>query len=165
MSNRIVLISTAGRQEQEVEANAALSPGHLVETLSTGKVQKHSTEGGLAERHFATEDALQGRTKDDAYAADDKVMSVYALPGDVISRMSVENDQIDVGLSVGQRVDSTWSPFAASFVLLVIGRGHIERGLDFLIGFGLGLWLRLDDSNGVWADLGSVVPRFGCNEG
>ena len=96
-SNRIVLISQAGRQEQEVEAFAALSPGHLVETLSTGKVQKHSTEGGLAERHFATEDALQGNTKDDAYSAGDKVMSVYALPGDVINALIRDGQNLAVG--------------------------------------------------------------------
>ena len=97
MSNRIVLISTAGRQEQEKEASAALSPGHLIETLSTSKVQKHSTEGGLAERHFATEDALQGRTKDDAYATDDKVMSTFALPGDVINALIGPGPAIVVG--------------------------------------------------------------------
>lgn len=87
MANRIVLISTAGRQEQEADANAAINPGNLLEVLSTGKVQKHATEGGLAERSFATEDALQGNTIATAYAADDKVFIVFALPGDVINAL------------------------------------------------------------------------------
>lgn len=58
---------------EEALAEAAITPGHLVERISTGKVQKHSTEGGHAELMFAVEDALQGRNIDTAYAADELV--------------------------------------------------------------------------------------------
>jgi len=57
----------------EYPASAALKPGHLVETLSTGKVQKHATHGGVSEMMIALEDALQGNGVTDAYAADDVV--------------------------------------------------------------------------------------------
>ena len=68
----------------EHPASAALSPGHLVELLSTGKVRKHATAGGFAETAFAEEDALQGRTVDTAYAADEPVMIAIAQRGAIV---------------------------------------------------------------------------------
>jgi hypothetical protein len=52
----------------EIRAAAALSPGHILEKTSAGTCQKHSLEGGAAERMFAEIDALQGNTLSDAYA-------------------------------------------------------------------------------------------------
>lgn len=69
---------------EEYPASAALKPGHLLELLSTGKVQKHSTSGGTAEKMFAKEDALQGNTITTAYAADDVVSCVIASPGTTV---------------------------------------------------------------------------------
>jgi len=80
MPNKIKLIGYG--HHEEANAAEALNPGHLVEIDSSGEVQKHATEGGLAERLFAKEDALQGKTVDDAYAADDVVSIHAALPGD-----------------------------------------------------------------------------------
>jgi hypothetical protein len=83
-ANKIALISH-GRYE-EAPASAALKPGHLIELLSTGKVAKHATPGGLAERMFALEHQLEGYPVNlmDAYAADDPVQITLAYPGDVI---------------------------------------------------------------------------------
>ncbi len=107
MSNTIVLISNGGRHQQEAAADAALSPGHLLETVSTGKVKKHATEGGLAESHFATEDALQGKTITDAYEEDDRVMSTFALPGDVINALIGTGPAIAVGDALISAGDGT----------------------------------------------------------
>lgn len=85
--NTILLIGQCRGRHEEYKAKAALKPGHLIEQVldsSEAKVQKHSTYGGPAERMFATEDALQGKTVIDAYAIDDVVMCHLALPGDVI---------------------------------------------------------------------------------
>lgn len=79
---RIHLLGS-GRHEEALAA-AALKPGHLLATNSAGKVLKHATAGGVAERLFALEDALQGRTIATEYAADEIVGMVVAAPGDVV---------------------------------------------------------------------------------
>jgi len=69
-------------------ANAALSPGHLLERLSTDKVQKHSTEGGYWNYTVAKEQALgptagdlsKAGSVDDAYAANELVPIKVAQP-------------------------------------------------------------------------------------
>ena len=80
-----------GRQEEDI-AGGAILPGHLLATTSAAKtspnacgtVVKHATAGGASERKFALEDALQGKTIDDAYAEGDIVASVQCVPGDVV---------------------------------------------------------------------------------
>lgn len=64
-----------------IEAAAAFYPGHLLELTSAGEVQKHSTEGGYAERMLAIEDALQGSTIDTAYADGDLTAINHEQPG------------------------------------------------------------------------------------
>lgn len=72
-----------GRHEEGI-ANAAIKPGHLVELMSTGNYRSHATAGGSAERTFALEDALQGKTIADAFAANDQLPMVVAERGDVL---------------------------------------------------------------------------------
>src|SRR5690606_21102131 len=57
----------------ELPAAATIQPGMLLEETSAGKLQPHSTQAGFAEVIVAQEAALQGRTKDDAYSADEPV--------------------------------------------------------------------------------------------
>jgi len=75
-SNAIRLISDS--RYEEAKAAEAIKPGHLVKLDVNGDLINHNVEGGLAERAVALEDALQGKTVDDAYAADDVVR--YWLP-------------------------------------------------------------------------------------
>lgn len=72
-----------GRHEEGV-AGGTVKPGHLVALNSDGEIVVHPTSGGPAEALFALEDALQGRTIDTAYAADDVVAIVVAEKGDVV---------------------------------------------------------------------------------
>jgi len=72
-----------GRHEEFVAAGV-VRPGDLIKMDSDGKVVKHASAGGYAERLFALEDALQGKEIGDSYAADDVVGAVVAQPGDVV---------------------------------------------------------------------------------
>jgi hypothetical protein len=94
-SNAIHLLG--GFRREEGVAYAALSPGHLVELRSDGKIQKHSAQGGVAERAFAVEDALQGNTVDDAYAADDVVSFNIVEPGAVVQAYLKAGQNVIVG--------------------------------------------------------------------
>lgn len=79
---RIHLLGS-GRYDEAL-AGAALTPGHLLAQNSSGKVIKHSGAGASAEKAFAMEDALQGRTIATAFAANEVVPIVRAAPGDHI---------------------------------------------------------------------------------
>lgn len=79
--NTIILAGNIAQEERE--AAAALSPGHVLEKTSANKYQKHTTEGGFAAPLVALEDALQGKTVADAYSAADRVTAGYFKPGDM----------------------------------------------------------------------------------
>lgn len=56
--------------QKEGKANAAVTPGQLVEQMSTGNYRRHATAGQNAQRSFALEDVLQGNEIGDDYVAD-----------------------------------------------------------------------------------------------
>lgn len=65
----------------ELPAAAGITPGMLIEEITAGTVQAHATSAGYAEKMFAQEDALQGRTVADAYVATDPVSIAVCAPG------------------------------------------------------------------------------------
>ena len=73
----------SGIQEEAIAASA-IRPGDLIDVDTNGKVAKHASAGGWAEKAFALEDALQGKDIDQNYAADDRVSFVIAHPGDIV---------------------------------------------------------------------------------
>jgi hypothetical protein len=84
MTFKSILLDGVSGVTEEYPAYAALKPGHLIEGYSdagTAKVRKHSVVGGPGERMFALEDADQGHTTVDAYAAADIVKCNIAPPG------------------------------------------------------------------------------------
>jgi len=66
----------------EYEANAAITPGMLIEVMSTGKVRAHATAGGNILPMIALEDELQGNGIDDDYAAADQVQCWVPVRGE-----------------------------------------------------------------------------------
>lgn len=83
--NTIVVLGRLGNRHEEFPANAALSPGHVLSLNSSAKVLKNATQGAAWNRFVAKEDALQGKTIADAYAANDIVMVHIAMPGDIVA--------------------------------------------------------------------------------
>lgn len=83
MAKRTIRLKGYGVQGEAV-ANAALKPGHLIELMSTGKVQKHANAGYDAVPMFAIEDNLQGKGIDDEYAASSIVQYVVLKSGDEV---------------------------------------------------------------------------------
>ena len=75
-------IALKGRFERKERlANAAITPGHLVEIMSTGKLRVHAGLGTAAQRAFALENDLIGQGVDDAYDANDTVQYGVFAPG------------------------------------------------------------------------------------
>lgn len=90
---RIVLIGDP--RTEEGQAAATIKPGMLLAMNSSGNLIPHGSAGGYAERLYATEDALQGRTIDDNYSSGEKVFVAVAEPGDVIYALLAEGESTD----------------------------------------------------------------------
>lgn len=69
-----------GRDEEL--AVAAITPGHIIERVSTGKVQKQATGALNSPFTVAIENSLVGAEIDTAYAADEMVQFATLKPGD-----------------------------------------------------------------------------------
>lgn len=66
----IKVIAVRGSYERiEVKANAVITPGQLVEEMTTGNYRRHANAGQNAQRSFALTDTLQGKEIGDDYAA------------------------------------------------------------------------------------------------
>lgn len=72
-----------GRHEEAVAA-ATITPGMLLLLNNAGKVIPHNSAGGWAEKAFALEDPLQGRTIANNYATNDITAIVMTNRGDVV---------------------------------------------------------------------------------
>jgi hypothetical protein len=81
---------------EEYEANAAISPGMLIELMSTGKIRAHATAGGDALIMFALEDNLQGKDINDAYAAGDRVQCWIPTRGDIVYARVADEQNIAI---------------------------------------------------------------------
>lgn len=96
VENTIVL-RTRGQHEEAI-AEAAILPGQVCEMIAGGTVQVLGTDNQLgSEKMIAKEDALQGKTITDAYAADDIVSLQILAPGDVVLLLCLTGQDIPDG--------------------------------------------------------------------
>lgn len=92
---------------EEYVANAAITPGHLIEVMSTGKVRAHATAGGNALPIFAMEDELQGNGIDDDYSALDPVQCWVALRGEQVYALLANGETAVIGSWLESAGDGT----------------------------------------------------------
>ena len=86
----------------EAVANEIITPGMLVELMSTGKVRKHAAAGAYAEKAFAVEDELQGKEIGDTYAAAALVQYEIFKPGDEVFSLLANGENV----AIGDKLDS-----------------------------------------------------------
>jgi len=105
--NTIVIKEAGSNIREEYIANAAITPGMLVEIMSTGKVCAHASKKALAERMFAVEDSLQGKGIDDVYAATDQVPCAILRAGDWVNAFIRDGENLSIGDKVCSNGDGT----------------------------------------------------------
>ena len=98
----------------EAIANAAITPGHLIEYMSTGKVRVHATAGGDALRMFALEDELQGKEISAAYTAATQCQFAIVPHGGKVYARVKSGESIAIGDKLQSAGDGTLSEFTAS---------------------------------------------------
>lgn len=109
MAETIVLqASNPAECHGEALANAALSPGHLLEMMSTGKVRKAAAADLAYPLLVAKENYFTGGLKTTAYAENDNVPFHRCLPGDRITlRVAAGAGAITKGARLAAAADGT----------------------------------------------------------
>jgi len=87
---------------------------------SDGDFVVHDGAGGWAERLYALEDALQGRTIDDAYASGETVSLVKALPGDHIYARLAAGESADPSEFLTSNADGTLKVASSSDIRIAV---------------------------------------------
>lgn len=82
--NTIILKGDLERRYEEGRAGGTIKPGHQIEQGSAGTFVVHGTAGGVGPFAIAIEDALQGKTIDDAYSSGDLLRYFIPQPGDLV---------------------------------------------------------------------------------
>ena len=98
---------------EEFTANAAITPGMLVEEMSTGKVRVHANAGQTVLPMFALEDELQGNGIATAYAADDQVQVWIPGRGDVVYALLSDGEIAVIGSLLESNGDGYLQVYAA----------------------------------------------------
>lgn len=98
--------------QDELPANGSgIYPGMLIKVNSSGKAIAHNVEGGDAQRMFACEDALQGKTVNDAYATNDIVTAILPVPGAEVNALLKAGYVYSIGEEVMSGGDGTLIPY------------------------------------------------------
>jgi hypothetical protein len=124
-------------REEELVAAAGITPGHLCEINSAGTVQVHSTEGGRAERMFAYEDQLQGKTVSDAYVATDQVFLMLPYIGGEVNLLLAIGENVAIGDELISAGDGT-----------VKALSNISSGVTVEAGGVIAIALEAQDNSG-----------------
>ena len=104
MARYSIIVKGDGMQDEAV-ANAAITPGQLVEELSTAKVQKQATAAAVVAKAFAIEDYLQGNDIDDNYASAARVLYRVFKSGDEVYAILADGENA----AIGSRLESNGS--------------------------------------------------------
>lgn len=106
MAAKTIVLKGRGIRNEAI-ANAAITPGHLVELMSTGKIRVHATAGGNAEKAFAVENDLVGDVISEAYDAADRVQYEVFGPGCEVNALIKDGQNIAIGDPLESAGDGT----------------------------------------------------------
>lgn len=118
-------------------ANAAITPGHLVEVMTTNKLRVHASAGGNAQKAFALEDEGQGKTISDAYAANDLVRYVIAERGSEINAIIKDGQNIAIGDPLESAGDGTLQKHVPDVDLNHTGSADFTVYTNQIVAFAL----------------------------
>lgn len=106
MAYKTIIVSGSPIRK-EYKADAAITPGHLVELISTGNTRKHSVAGGSCQKRFALENKLAGKTIGDDYAAGEQVQTGVFRRGDEAYAILADGEAAVIGSKLESNGDGT----------------------------------------------------------
>ncbi len=110
---KTVILKRYNNVQFEAIAHEAITPGSLVEVMSTGKIKNHATAQGNAIPYFVIEDAIMGKTIDDNVAQGDLARVMVAGRGDEVNAILATSQTIVVGDLLASAGDGTLKKFTA----------------------------------------------------
>lgn len=93
---KTIILKGKGIRKERI-ANAAITPGHLVELMSTDKVRVHASAGGNCQKAFAVENDLIGADIDTAYAATARVQFEVMERGSEVNAILKNGENVAIG--------------------------------------------------------------------
>jgi len=106
MAKNTIILKNYSHIQIEENAVEAIMPGSLVELVPTG-VQKHSTANGNAVKMFVIEDAIFGKTIDDALTISETCRVWLPTPGDEVYAILTTGQTIVKGDFLCSNADGT----------------------------------------------------------
>lgn len=119
MSN-VIIIKGSPRYD-EANADAAITPGHLIERTATG-VRVHPTADGPANALFALSDPSNSKDWDAAYTTGERVAFAACKRGDQVRAILTTSQTITVGDTLGSTGNGTLKE-------ITVGAGTLEGAL------------------------------------
>ena len=116
-ANRIFLSGEA--EYIQKLAGGIVKPGHLVMVDTAGKYNVQTPVTVEAAKVFVIEDALQGKTVDDAYAAADQVFVIQPYPGSKVQCVLTTGVTVALGAALYSAGDGTLTPTIGTAVSVV----------------------------------------------
>ena len=113
MSNNTIVKKGTGIRKERT-ANASITPGHLVELMTTGKVRVHATAGGHAQKAFAVENDLIGAGITTAYAAAAQVQYEVMERGAEVYALLANGQNVAIGAPLESAGDGTLRAYTPS---------------------------------------------------
>ena len=110
---KTVILKRYNNVQFEAIAHEAITPGSLVEVMSTGKIKNHATAQGNAIPYFVIEDAIMGKTIDDNVAQGDLARVMVAGRGDEVNAILDTSQTILVGDLLASAGNGTLEEFTA----------------------------------------------------
>ena len=126
-NNTIIKVGTP--IEKYLVANASITPGHLIERMSTNKVRVHASAGSHAQKMFAIEDDNQGNGITDVYAAASQVRCGIFRAGEEVYALLANGQNVAIGAPLESNGDGTLRAYT-----------HDSNGLDTtnnIVGYAL----------------------------
>ena len=127
MAKKTIILRGSGFRDEAL-AVAAITPGHLVELVNVagvGKVQKHGTAGGTAEKAFAVEDELQGKEIGDDYAINTLVQYDVVQRGQIVNALLADGESAVIGSKLESNGDGALKVVDADATVSDIGVGSV----------------------------------------
>lgn len=122
MSNTIILSGGYKKiQSLTINSSATLKPGMIAALNSSGELIAQATEGAACEKLVILEDALQGKTVNDAYTAGTVADAAVIFPGSEAQVLLKAGEKVVVGDYVTgagagkfQKLEASQTPLAVA---------------------------------------------------
>lgn len=111
-ANKTVLVRGEFFKE-EFTAAGTITPGHLLQIDSNGKVVVHASSGGNSYPLVALENDLVGDDIDDTYASGDRVQCAWLYPGCTINAKLADGQSVHKGDLLMSAGDGTLTEYVA----------------------------------------------------